>query len=123
MGLTCAKVAVSRTRRGPGRAIRLLVDTGADYSVLARRELSRLGVLPEFEEDIEIGNGQVISRPVGRMYVRWRDRVAETFVAFGEPRDARVLGAYALEGLRSEVDPKSHRVRPRRRSLFVRLGG
>ena len=123
MGLTYARVAFSRNRRGPGKAVRLLVDTGADYSVLMKGELSRLGVVPEFEEDIEIGNGQVISRPVGRTYVRWKNRIAETFVAFGEAHDARVLGAYALEGLRLEVDPKSHRVRPRRRSLFVRLGG
>lgn len=119
--MTYARVEVSRDRRRPGKALRLLVDTGADYSVLSKRELSRLGVVPEFEEDIEIGNGEVITRPVGRVYVRWRDRVAETFVAFGESRDVRVLGAYALEGLRLEVDPKSHRVRPRRRAMFVRM--
>ena len=121
--MTYARVQVSKSRRGPAQALRLLVDTGADYSLLSRRELVRLRVLPEFEEEIEIGNGAVIVRPVGRMYVRWRDRVAETFVAFGEPRDARVLGAYALEGLRLEVDPKSHLVRPRRRALFIRMAG
>jgi len=57
------------------------------------------------------------------MHVRWRDRWAETFVAFGEPKDARVLGALTLQELRLIVDPMSHRVRPRKRALFVRFGG
>src|SRR3990170_1514766 len=76
-----------------------------------------------FEEDVEIGNGDIIVCPVGRMNVRWKDRWAETFVAFGEPKDARVLGALTLQELRLIVDPKSHRVRPRSRALFVRFGG
>ena len=121
--MTYASVQVSRGRRGASKNLRLLVDTGADFSVLPAQLLSRLGVVPEFEEEVEIGNGEVITRPVGRIYVRWRERLAETFVAFGEPRDARVLGAYALEGLRLEVDPKTHRVRPRRRAHFLRGGG
>ncbi len=120
VGMTYARVRVSRSRRGEAKAVRLLVDTGADYSVLPSRFLAQLGVQPEFDEDIEIGNGEVIVRPVGRLHVRWRDRWAETFVAFGEPKDARVLGAHALQSLRLEVDPKSHAVRPRRRALFVR---
>ena len=121
--MTFARVQVSTGRQRPGKVLRLLVDTGADYSVLAARELLRLGVEPEFEEDIEIGNGDLITRPVGRIYVRWKDRVAETFVAFGQPGDVRVLGAYALEGLRLEVDPKARRVRPRRRALFLTVNG
>jgi len=121
--MTYASVQMSKARRGASKNLRLLVDTGADFSVLPAPLLSRLGVVPGFEEEVEVGNGAVITRPVGRMYVCWGDRLAETFVAFGEPRDARVLGAYALEGLRLEVDPKSHRVRPCRRALYLRIGG
>lgn len=121
--MTYTSVRVSKGRRGDTKNLRLLVDTGADLTVLPARLLAHLGVTPEFEEEIEVGNGDVIVRPVGRMVVHWRDRWAETFVAFGEPKDARVLGAYALEGLRLEVDPASHRVRPRRRALFLRVGG
>jgi len=120
--MTYMGVRVSKGRRSPSRNLRLLVDTGADVTILPERLLAQLGVKPEFEEEVEIGNGDVVIRPVGRMYVRWRDRWAETFVAFGEPKDARVLGTYALEGLRLEVDPASHRVRPRRRALFLRVG-
>ena len=121
--MTYAGVRVSKGRRGASKNLRLLVDTGSDYTVLPAGLLARLGVKPEFEEDVEIGNGDVIIRPVGRMHVRWRDRWAETFVAFGEPKDARVLGALTLQELRLIVDPKSHRVRPRSRALFVRFGG
>ena len=121
--MTYAGIRVSKGRRSPPRNLRLLVDTGSVYTVLPASLLARLGVKAEFEEEIEVGNGDVIVRPVGRMVVRWKDRWAETFVAFGEPKDARVLGAYTLEGLRLDVDPASHRVRPRRRALFLRVGG
>jgi predicted aspartyl protease len=95
--MTYAGVRVSKGRRSPPRNLRLLVDTGSDYTVLPAALLARLGVRPEFDEEVEIGNGDVIVRPVGRMHVRWRDRWAETFVAFGEPRDARVLGALMVK--------------------------
>src|SRR3990170_9045020 len=121
--MTFVGVRVSKGRRSPPRNLRLLVDTGSDYTVLPAALLARLGVKSEFEEDVEIGNGDVIVRPVGRMNVRWKDRWAETFVAFGEPKDARVLGALTLQELRLIVDPKSHRVRHRSRALFVRFGG
>ena len=121
--MTYMGVRASKGRRGASKDLRLLVDTGSDYTVLPAGLLARLGVKPEFEEEVEIGNGDVIVRPVGRMVVRWRDRWAETFVAFGEPKDARVLGALTLQELRLIVDPMSHRVRPRRRALFVRFGG
>ena len=45
------------------------------------------------------------------MYVHYGGRRAETFVVFGRPRDATLLGVYALEGLELEVDPKTMRVR------------
>lgn len=123
MGMTYARIQVSKGRHGRSQRLRLLVDMGSDYTVLPWRFLVHQGVEPEFDEDIEIGNGEVIVRPIGRLHIRWRDRRAETFVAFGEPRDARVLGALSLEQLRLEVDPKSRKVRPLRRARFVRLGG
>src|SRR3990170_3190547 len=74
MGMTYMGVRVSKGRRSPSRNLRLLVDTGADVTILPERLLAQLGVKPEFEEEVEIGNGDVVIRPVGRMYVRWRAR-------------------------------------------------
>ena len=53
------------------------------------------------------------------MYIHHSGRTVETLVAFGEPGDASVLGAYSMEGLRLEVDPRSGRVRRKTRLLAV----
>lgn len=112
--MTYVRVRFSRRRGGPSKAIRLLVDTGSPDTMLPSRILEALGVKPEWREESGLASKDRMFRSVGRLYVRFRDRYAETFVIFGERGDASLLGAYALEGLRLEVDPYSKRVRPRR---------
>lgn len=117
--MTYVRVEVSKGRRGPRKAIRLLVDTGASDSILPASFLRKLGIRPEWREEYELANGEPMVRDVGRMYVHYRGRSIETLVALGEPGDARVMGAYSLEGLRLEVDPHSGRVRRKKRLLAV----
>ncbi len=117
--MTYVWVEVSKTRRGPRRRVRLLVDTGAADSILSGSFLRRLGVRPEWREEYELANGESMFRDAGRMYIRYQGRCIETLVAFGQPGDASVLGAYSMEGLRLEVDPHSRRVRRKRRLLAV----
>lgn len=119
MGMTYVAAQVSRERHGRRRRTRLLVDTGAVYTILPTRVLKRLGVTPEWREEFEMANGEPMVRAVGRMYIHYHDRSAETFVIFGEPGDASVMGAYSLEGLRLEVDPRSEKVRPKTKFLLV----
>ncbi|MEK6850959.1 MAG: aspartyl protease family protein [Candidatus Thermoplasmatota archaeon] len=113
------QVRISKTRRGPGKTVRLLVDTGSGYSILPARTLEKLGVKPEWREEFELANGEPMFRNVGRMHIHHRSRSVETLVIFGNPGDATVLGAYSLEGLRLEVDPYSGRVRAKRKFLAV----
>ncbi len=117
--MTYIRVRISRRRKGPSRTVRLLVDTGSQYSLLPTRTLTELAIKPEWREEFGLANDQWMVRGVGRAYAHYRNRSAETFVIFGEPGDASLLGAYALEGLRLEVDPYSKRVRPRRRARIV----
>jgi len=109
--MTFARVQWSRDGRGVRRSLRLLVDTGAFYSLVPADFLASLGVRPRWREELEIADGGVILRSVGRAHVHYRGESAETFVVFGNPGDATVLGCYALEGLRLEVDPRSKRLR------------
>lgn len=115
MGMTYITVEVSKGRRGPCKKIRLLVDTGAADSILPSPLLRRLGIRPEWREEYELADGESMFRNVGRMYIHYQGRSIETLVAFGEPGDASVLGAYSMEGLRLEVDPHSRRVRRKKR--------
>jgi len=120
MGMTYARVDVSKGPRGRRRPIRLLVDTGADDTILPRPLLRKLRIEPEWREEYELANGESMFRDVGRMYIHRGDRSVETLVVFGEPRDASVIGAYSLEGLRLEIDPHTGRVRRKKRLLAVR---
>ena len=111
MGMTYLNVGISKTRKGPRKTVRMLVDTGAFPSILPAEILEVLGVEPEERRELRIANGKSMHRRVGRLYVHHGGRSAETFVVFGRPGDAILLGSYALEGLELEVDPKSRRVR------------
>jgi len=109
--MTYIRVGFSRVRGGPRKTLRLLVDTGAFPSIVPENVLRGLGVEPEERRELRVANGKSMSRRVGRVYVHYGDRSAETFVVFGRAGDAILLGSYALEGLELEVDPKSRRVR------------
>ena len=111
MGMTYVTVRFSRKERGPARAVRALVDTGAFYTMVPARILTALGVTPRWREEFELGDGRKIPRDVGKAYVHYRGESAETYVIFGEPGDAVVLGCYSLEGLRLEVSPRTKRLR------------
>ncbi len=95
--MTYIRVGVSRCREGPRRTLRLLVDTGAFPSIVPTEILEGLGVEPEERRTLQVANGKSMSRRDGRVYVHYGERSAETFVVFGRPGDATLLGSYALE--------------------------
>jgi len=112
-------VEVLKAQGGPSRRIRLLVDTGASFSVIPRDILEGLGITPEVVEPFELADGRVIERPVGPAVVRYAGKAAGTQVAFGEPGDSPVLGVLALEGLGLQLDPRTGRLEKTRRLLVA----
>ncbi|HLA46344.1 MAG TPA: retroviral-like aspartic protease family protein [Thermoplasmata archaeon] len=86
MGMTYVSVGISKTRHGPKRTIRLLVDTGASDSILPSVFLRRLGVRPEWREEYELANGELMVREVGRLYVHYLGRSMETSRCSVSPR-------------------------------------
>ncbi|HEV8594963.1 MAG TPA: hypothetical protein VGR51_05485 [Thermoplasmata archaeon] len=121
MGMTYVRVRFSRKEHGVLKAVRLLVDTGAFYSLVPGDLLTSLGVRPLWRDEFEVADGSMIVRPVGKAYVHYRGEAAETLVIFGQPGDATVLGCYALEGLRLEVVPHSQRLRRKKHIPLIRL--
>jgi len=119
--MTHVTVRLSRKERGPARSVRALVDTEAFYTMVPARILAVLGVTPRWREEFELGDGRKIRRDVGKAYVHYRGESAETYVIFGNPGDAVVLGCYSLEGLRLEVSPKTRRLRRPKTIPLVRV--
>ena len=121
MGLTHVRIRVAKDKGGPARAFRALVDTGATYTMLPRRALEALGVAPEDRVLVRLGDGRLMERPLGAVFVRYGTHGAWTQVLFGERGDACVLGALTLEELRLQVDPRSQRLREVKVALLVPL--
>ena len=91
--------------------IRVLVDTGAMFSVLPSDLLRRLGVRPIQRRRIR-GFGSVLTREIGSALVRYEDSVAGVTVIFGGEDDPPVMGVTTLESLGLEVDPVGEKLNP-----------
>ncbi len=109
MGTFSVEVEVGGAASGPFVPLDLLVDTGSTYTVLPRTLLGELGVVPHHHGQFGLADGRVVERDVGRVWLRFQDRLEYTFVVFGE--DA-LLGAVTLEELNRVVDPIQQRLVP-----------
>jgi len=119
MGLTYVRIRVSKGARGLSRTVRVLVDTGATYTMLPRRLLESLGAKRSETIQVRLADGRPASRDLGPAYVRYGRHETATWVLFGESGDATVLGALTLEELRLQVDPRSRRLREIKVALMV----
>ena len=121
MGLTYVRMRLSKDAKGAPRPLRLLVDTGATYSMVPRRVLESLHVVPEDRVLVRLGDGRLVERDLGLAFVRYRKYATPTWVMFGERGDAAVLGALTLEELRLQIDPQSQRLREIKVALLVSM--
>lgn len=112
MGLTYAPVTVSSS--GGRRArVRMLVDSGAVYSLLPRKTWQRLGLKPKRKEAFQLADGSTVERQVSECLIRYGRAEAHSPVILGEPGDDEpLLGAVTLETLGLVLDPFSRRLRP-----------
>jgi len=114
VGMTFVDIGWSNTPDGPVQTIRLLVDTGAFYSMVPREVLGSAGIRPAWRQRFRLANRQPLERDVGFAFAHYPGRLppAATHVIFGEPGDAAILGAFTIGGLEMEVDPRSGELRP-----------
>ena len=116
MGTFSVRVAVAHpTEGGRSTTVELLVDTGATISFVPADVLANLGIESRWaDREFETASRAVIRRSVGPASLTIDGHETVTPVVFGEPGDAGVLGAVALESLGFIVDPIARRLLPRR---------
>ncbi len=116
MGTFSVTVTVGHpTEPGNLARLELLVDTGATISFVPTEVLADLGIVPRWSErEFETPSGAVIQRRLGVASLAVDGHETITPVVFGEPGDAAILGAVALESLGLVVDPIARRLIPRR---------
>ena len=112
MGRVYVGCKVENHRDGKSAVIpRLMVDTGSEFTWVDAKLLEKLGIDRRKKDlQIQMANGQIITRSVG--YAVLRVDKAETIdeVVFAEPGDLALLGCRALEGLNLRVDSRAKRL-------------
>ena len=118
MGFTYARIKI-RKGYGSKKSVeqRLLVDSGAIYTVVPTEDLNELGIIAHSEEEFELADGNIIKRKVGDAHYEFKGRKASAPVVFGEKGDSKLLGALTLEALGFVLDPLRRELRPLRKRL------
>jgi predicted aspartyl protease len=119
MGLTFVKMKIRKSYESD-KSIdeRLLVDSGAIYTVVPQKDLESLEILPHTEEELELSDGQSIKRQVGDAYFEYNERKGSSPVVFGQEGDSHLLGVLTLEALGLMLDPLKREIKPMRKILF-----
>jgi predicted aspartyl protease len=90
---------------------RMMVDTGSEFTWIDEKILKRIGVDPVKKDlQIQMANGQIITRSVGFAILRVDQCFTIDEVVFAQKGDLLLLGSRALEGLGLRVDARRKRL-------------
>jgi predicted aspartyl protease len=118
MGIMYVMGTVSRADgRGREIPVRLLVDTGALYSVLPEDIWRALKLQPRDQADFSLADGSVITRDVSQCQFALHGKSATSPVVLGRSGEGPLLGAVTLETLGFMLNPLTREIRPMRLML------
>jgi predicted aspartyl protease len=118
MGLTYIDGKVKPPgKRQRALRVRFLVDSGAVYSVLRRKEWQSLRLKPDRQLDFVLADGTTLKRGVSECTFEIEGRRATSPVVLGETEDEALLGAVTLETLGLMLNPLSRTLQPMRMVL------
>ncbi len=83
---------------------KILVDSGAVYSVVPKEELLKLGIKPDSRQKFILANGMEVEKEVGEARFIWKNVARTAPVVFGD-KDVFLLGATTLEAMGLMLDP------------------
>ena len=111
MGLTFTDLEISSDRgTSKKQRLQLLIDSGAEYSVVPREQLEVLGIKPYRTVRICLADGSLLERDAGDAFFHYQGEHAPSPVIFGEKDDEALLGVVTLETLGFMLDPLSRRI-------------
>ena len=116
MGITY----IEGTARGPTgkeESLRLLVDSGATYSLLPTPIWETIELEPTREQTFTLVDGTTMERRISECYLTLPQGEAHTPVILGEPGDQALLGAVTLEILGLLFNPFNRTLQPMRMML------
>jgi clan AA aspartic protease len=102
---------------GESVPVRLLIDTGAIYSLLPEPVWKQLGLTPIRSIEFVLADGTAVRRNVSQAGFEIQGERAVSPVVMGEAGDAPLLGSVTLGTLGLMVSPVSRRLLPMRMVL------
>lgn len=88
---------------------KILVDSGAIFSVIPASDLKHLGVKPDTKQKFVLANGVEIEKEVGEVKFIYKEWVRTAPVVFGD-EGVYLLGATTLEAMGLILDPVNRRL-------------
>ena len=117
MGITYVEaVAVGPT--GKREAVRLLVDSGATYSLLPERVWRAIELEPTREMSFSLADGTQVVRRISGCWLSLEQGEGHSPVILGEPGDEGLLGVVTLEILGLVLNPFNRTLQPLRAMLM-----
>jgi len=116
MGLTFIDGKVSH--KNISLPLRLLVDSGATYTVLPQTVWKKLKLEAKRTQSFILADGTVMQRKVSECYIEIPQGACHTPVILGEKHDEALLGAVTLEELAVVLNPFERKLQP----MQARLG-
>ena len=106
MGLTHQRLTVKSSRKGR-KAIEIdfLIDSGAVYSLVPKKQLKSIGIAPYKSLEFTLADGSRLTREAADAYFEFRGDGGAAPVIFGEAGDQPLLGATTLESLGLILNP------------------
>jgi predicted aspartyl protease len=92
--------------------LELLIDSGAQYSVLPHDVWQSLGLSPKRSLTLVLADGGHIERAVSECYIELPQGAGHTPVVLGAPGDMALLGMITLEELGFVFNPFDRSIRP-----------
>ena len=102
--------------------VRLMVDSGATYSLLPEDVWKAIGLEPTRDMAFSLADGTQITRHISRCWLTLEQGEDYTPVILGEPGDEGLLGVVTLEILGLVFHPFSRTLHPMR-ALLAGVGG
>ena len=117
MGITYVEGKV----RGTGKkekAISLLIDSGAHYTLLPQAVWKEIDLKPKREMEFILADGTIIKRKVSECYIELEIGEGHTPVVLGEKDDETILGVVTLEILGLVFNPLKRTLSPMKALLI-----
>jgi len=110
MGITYLTIRVTNPKNEKNYFERkILVDSGAIFSVIPASDLKKLGIKPDTKQKFVLANGAEIEKEVGEVKFVYKEFARTAPVVFGE-EGIYLLGATTLEAMGLVLDPVNRRL-------------